>query len=287
MSCDPIREQLFTLDADQLEGLAHLSDCDACRSLAERIVAAEQGLDAHVVAHAEGGDFDAAWGRSASAVPRDPEPPVASRLSWIHGVGIALAAAAALAVVLWPPAEPPAAPVAPTEPGPVEAPAAPPVDSADPEVWDDGEDHIGVLVGHSVLLEVPKVPDEVYAADPDVIEVELLREKVIALHGHTPGETTFHVVYPDPHKPSEYLVRVRPAADGGSEADYALSVGGMAEVTFERTPAVVTVGDPELVDARLSGHTLRMTAVAQGSTSVSILFEEPGPPEIFLVRIAP
>ncbi len=104
MSCEHVQERLLELPVEAFHEFdEHLRSCPACSAMADEIRAGEAAIGRYLDDFSVSGDLDAAWGVAQLESAQPEEPPWVRLPTWsLHGAVAALAAAAVLAVTVWP-----------------------------------------------------------------------------------------------------------------------------------------------------------------------------------------
>ncbi len=117
MTCETVREHLLEADLEHLEHLSeHLQGCPGCAALADAAVDAQRALRQQLEDFVTTQTLDAQWADALRQVPPRRRLPLG-----LHGALLGLAAAAVLAVTVWPqggpgPEQPPPSVTAATAP---------------------------------------------------------------------------------------------------------------------------------------------------------------------------
>ncbi|MEZ4319968.1 MAG: hypothetical protein R3F61_20825 [Myxococcota bacterium] len=102
MTCDQVRDALMEIAVDEIGSLEpHLSECEGCRALAERVRRTDAQVGRSIDSFADREGFDAAFARAVELAAHQP-PAAPVHRGWIAAaVGIGLVVAAAAAGVLF------------------------------------------------------------------------------------------------------------------------------------------------------------------------------------------
>ncbi|MBX2803205.1 MAG: pilus assembly protein N-terminal domain-containing protein [Myxococcales bacterium] len=213
------------------------------------------------------GDFDGVW----QQVQQQARP----RRRWPNIV-LALAAAAVLALALWPlrPKLPLLGSAVPDE----EAPAAP----------DYEESWLEIIESLSLVLTLPRTPTLVGSADPSVVEIEELTERSFRILGLTQGETVVRVAFDDGEQ-QYYRTTVMPPQESEYDPDNPLQTtpDEPFTITTETSPVAIGLPDPTILTTEIEddGRTLIFTPIGLGVTDLVLMMDADQPPLVYELSV--
>lgn len=295
MSCTQIQQLLLQLPTSRFPELSeHLGACPDCRSLADEILTREQHVDQYLDDYIYAETFDAALAQARAVVPAAASGPAVGR--WIMPALVGLAAAAAVALAL---RGGPSGPNVPGEPG-AGAPLAPLAPAVEPRASDEEplEAHVLVGVGRSAVVRLDWTPEWISAVLPELVTVTPMGSaSQLLIHAKRPGRTMLQAGIGDDRVQS-WWIEISPDATIAPQSEApgvvlprgeALSVrtGGRLQVDRPDGLKAITVIDPELVEITLVGSSLQINGLAQGTTDVVLASKVGADPLVYTVTVRP